>query len=94
MAQVPQEALNPDFIAIIELSFEDVNNHRCTLQDLRAQSVWLAEYVATVFFARRENTDWKTLTLPERRNALELEIDRERNGDYDVGEATSAEEQD
>ena len=85
---------------IVHTTFDDVNSGRSSLALLNARCDWLAEYVAAIFWYRREGSEeekkgegWKTLTRPEREAALAEELQREGRGDYDSCNGASCSEE-
>ena len=85
---------------IVHSTFDEVNSGRSSLALLNDRCDWLAEYVAAIFWCRREGSEeeknedgWKTLTRPEREAALAEELHRECRGDYDTCNGASCSEQ-
>ena len=53
------------------------------LQVLSHDCEWLAEFVASVFTSIRDETDWHSLIVTERKHCLAVELNLERRGGYD-----------
>ena len=75
--------LTSEIVSAVEAAFEDINNHRYTLDLLKDRCEWLAGYTATAFVALRDNSDWQLASLSERTRNLKEEICKEKAGDYD-----------
>ena len=75
----------------IEQAFEEIDEGKYTLRILSEQSIWLAAWVSSRFVSERDGREWKTAgrNFAYRRKALQLELRREANGDYDAEDETA-----
>ena len=82
VASFPTE-ITPAIVRVVDRSFDAVNNHKTTLALLKAEQAWLAAYVAAKFVGLRDNLAWQKFTEEEFLQALDDEIRREEDGDYE-----------
>ena len=81
----PPTLLTYSIEQVVLSTFRSVDINESSLEILAEQCEWLAEYVATVFWARREGFDqrWQDYDRQARQQALQEELLRESRGDYE-----------
>ena len=87
----PQKPLSLRQANQIQLAFDEIDEGRYTLRILSEHSIWLAAWVSSRFVSERDGREWKTTgrNFAYRRKALQLELRREANGDYDAEDETA-----
>ena len=75
--------MTPSLREAIRQAFEEVNEGQKLLAVLAGENTEVARWVATIFIARRDGTNWDDATQEELRDNLQEELARELRGDYD-----------